>query len=196
MFYNNFHKFVSFKSYFVWKHFTDSESAFSEFFTWKWKSLSHVRLFVTPWTIQFMDFSRPEYWRGRCSLLQGIFPIQGLNPGLPHCRWILYQLRHQGSPISFLSFFFFFFNINWNTFGYSPALGTSIHVKNTEDCNFLEKTTGDSSKGESGQWTQLSRCYMKEEENISKVCLMLPVMNLAVRVKVSWYCKDIWDWFC
>ena len=32
------------------------------------------------------------------SCLQGIFPTQGLNPGLPHCRWILYQLRHQGSP--------------------------------------------------------------------------------------------------
>ena len=31
-------------------------------------------------------------------LLQGIFPIQGLNPGLPHCRKILYQLSHQGSP--------------------------------------------------------------------------------------------------
>ena len=27
-----------------------------------------------------------------------IFPTQGSNPGLPHCRWILYQLRHQGSP--------------------------------------------------------------------------------------------------
>ena len=32
------------------------------------------------------------------SLLQGIFPAQGLNPGLPHCRRILYQLSHQGSP--------------------------------------------------------------------------------------------------
>ena len=31
------------------------------------------------------------------ALLQGIFPIQGLNPGLPHCRWILYHLSHQGS---------------------------------------------------------------------------------------------------
>ena len=31
------------------------------------------------------------------SLLRGIFPIQGLNPGLPHCRWILYDLCHQGS---------------------------------------------------------------------------------------------------
>jgi len=35
---------------------------------------------------------------GSRSLLQGIFPTQGLNPGLPHCRQILYQLSHQGSP--------------------------------------------------------------------------------------------------
>ena len=35
---------------------------------------------------------------GRLSLLQGIFPTQGLNPGLPPCRWILYQLSHKGSP--------------------------------------------------------------------------------------------------
>ena len=32
------------------------------------------------------------------ALLQGIFPTQGLNPGLPHCRRILYQLSHKGSP--------------------------------------------------------------------------------------------------
>ena len=32
------------------------------------------------------------------SLLQGIFPTQGLNPGLLHCRQILYFLSHQGSP--------------------------------------------------------------------------------------------------
>ena len=40
-----------------------------------------------------MEFSRPEHWNG-----QGIFPTQGSNPGLPHCRRILYQLSHQGSP--------------------------------------------------------------------------------------------------
>ena len=34
-----------------------------------------------------------------CSLLQGIFPTQGLNPGLPHCRRILYQLSYQGSSL-------------------------------------------------------------------------------------------------
>ena len=32
------------------------------------------------------------------SLLQGIFPTQGSNPGLSHCRQILYQLSHKGSP--------------------------------------------------------------------------------------------------
>ena len=35
---------------------------------------------------------------GSHSLLQGIFPTQGSNPGLPHCRRIHYQLNHQGSP--------------------------------------------------------------------------------------------------
>ena len=35
---------------------------------------------------------------GSCSLLQGIFPTQGSNPGLPHCRQILYQLSHKESP--------------------------------------------------------------------------------------------------
>ena len=35
---------------------------------------------------------------GSLSLLQGIFPTQQLIPGLPHCRWILYQLIHKGNP--------------------------------------------------------------------------------------------------
>ena len=34
-----------------------------------------------------------------CHALQGIFPTQGLNPGLQHCRWILHHLSHQRSPI-------------------------------------------------------------------------------------------------
>ena len=35
---------------------------------------------------------------GSLSLLQGIFPTQESNPGLPHCGQILYQLSHKGSP--------------------------------------------------------------------------------------------------
>ena len=32
---------------------------------------------------------------GSLSLLQGIFPTQRSNSGLPHCKWILYQLSHR-----------------------------------------------------------------------------------------------------
>ena len=35
---------------------------------------------------------------GTLSLPLGIFPTQGSNPGLPHCRRILYQLNHKGNP--------------------------------------------------------------------------------------------------
>ena len=34
------------------------------------------------------------------ALLQEIFPTQGSNPDLPHCRWILNHLSHQGSPLT------------------------------------------------------------------------------------------------
>ena len=62
---------------------------------WKWKSLSSVRLFVTPRTIQSVEFSMPESWSGQPFPSPGDLPES--NPGLLHCRRILYQLRHQGS---------------------------------------------------------------------------------------------------
>ena len=36
---------------------------------------------------------------GSLSLLKAIFPTQGSNPGLLHCRWSLYQPNHRGSPL-------------------------------------------------------------------------------------------------
>ena len=61
-----------------------------------WKLLSCVWLFVTPWT---SPWNSPDQNTGvgSLSLLQGIFPTQGLNQGLPHCRQTLYQLSHKGS---------------------------------------------------------------------------------------------------
>ena len=59
------------------------------------QSLSHVRLFVTPWTEDsygplFMEFSKQEYRnRGSHSLLQGIFPNQEWNPHLLYGRQVL-----------------------------------------------------------------------------------------------------------
>ena len=50
-------------------------------------------MLLHPW-----DFPGKSTWVGCHSLLQSIFPTQGLNLGLPHCRQTLYHLSHQGSP--------------------------------------------------------------------------------------------------
>ena len=65
---------------------------------WKCESESHSVLFnsfqphglYSPWNSLGQNTGV-----GSLSLLQGIFPTQGSNPGLPHCRWILYQLSHR-----------------------------------------------------------------------------------------------------
>ena len=59
----------------------------------KWKLLDHVQLFVTLWHSPGQNTGVVSL-----SLLQGIFPTQGLNTGLLHCRQILCQLSHKGSP--------------------------------------------------------------------------------------------------
>ena len=51
------------------------------------------------WPRESMDCGK-NTGAGSLSLLQGFFPTQGSNPGLLHCREILYHLSHQGSPIS------------------------------------------------------------------------------------------------
>ena len=52
---------------------------------------SCVPLFATPWTSPGKNTGV-----GCHALLQGILPTQGSNPGLQHCRRILYWLSHQG----------------------------------------------------------------------------------------------------
>ena len=58
--------------------------------------LSHVQLFATSWTVArqaplSMGFSSKNTGVGCHALLQRIFPTQGSNPGLQHCRLILYH---------------------------------------------------------------------------------------------------------
>ena len=49
---------------------------------WEWKSLSHVQLFVTPWTTQSVEFSRPDYWSGSLPSL-GDLPKAGIKSRSP-----------------------------------------------------------------------------------------------------------------
>ena len=56
---------------------------------------------LTPWplwTIESMEFSRPEYWTGVGSLSLRIFPTQGSNPGLSHLQVDSLPAEPQGKP--------------------------------------------------------------------------------------------------
>ena len=63
-----------------------------------WKLLGRVQLFATHGLHSPWNYPGQNTGVGSPSLLQGIFPTQGSNPGLLHCRQILYQLSHKGSP--------------------------------------------------------------------------------------------------
>ena len=57
------------------------------------KSLLQPHGLYSPWTSPGQNTGGDSL-----SLLQGIFPTQGSNTGLLHCRQILYHLNHQGKP--------------------------------------------------------------------------------------------------
>ena len=57
------------------------------------ESESHSVVLYSPWNSPGQNTGVDSL-----SLLQGIFPTQGSNPGLPCCRWICYQLNHKRSP--------------------------------------------------------------------------------------------------
>ena len=57
-----------------------------------------VQLFVTPGTIRPWNSPGQNTGVGSLSILQGIFPTQGLNPGLLHCMWDSLPAEPQGKP--------------------------------------------------------------------------------------------------
>ena len=63
-----------------------------------WKSLNHGRLFMNSWATQFMKFSGQSTGVGSLSLLQGLFPFQGSNPGLLLCRQVFSPTELPGKP--------------------------------------------------------------------------------------------------
>ena len=63
-----------------------------------WKSLSCVWLFVTPRTIQSMEFSRPEYWSGYPFPSPGDLPNPGIEPRSPTLQVDSLPAEPQGKP--------------------------------------------------------------------------------------------------
>ena len=68
------------------------------YWKWEWKSLSCVGLLGAHGVFNPWNSPGQNTGVGSISLLQGIFPTRGSSPGLPHCKQILYQLSHKGSP--------------------------------------------------------------------------------------------------
>ena len=68
---------------------------------WKWKSRSRVRLFVTPWTLQSVEFSRPEYWSGQSFPSPGDLPNPGIEPRSPALWADSLPTEPQGQAIHF-----------------------------------------------------------------------------------------------
>ena len=65
---------------------------------WKWTLPSCVQLFVTPWTIQSMEFSRPEYWSGWPFPSPGELPNPGIEPRSPALQPDSLPAEPQGKP--------------------------------------------------------------------------------------------------
>jgi len=71
--------------------------------TWRWSCECESRLVLSDslrphWLYSAWDSPDQNTGVGSLSFSRGTFPTQGWNPGLPHCKQILYQLSHKGSP--------------------------------------------------------------------------------------------------
>ena len=64
----------------------------------KWKSLSCVWLFATPWIIQSMEFYRPECWSGWHFPSPGDLPNPGIEPRSPTLQMDSLPAKPQGKP--------------------------------------------------------------------------------------------------
>ena len=64
----------------------------------KWKLFSRVRLFATPWTIESMEFSRPEYWSEYPFFSTGDLPNPGIEPRSPTLEADSLPTEPQGKP--------------------------------------------------------------------------------------------------
>ena len=70
-----------------------------EWYEVKWKSLSHVPFFATPWTIQSMEFSRPEHWSGWPFSSPGDLPTPGIEPRFSTLQVNSLPAEPQGKPL-------------------------------------------------------------------------------------------------
>ena len=99
---------------------------------WVLVAQSCPTLCVTPWSVRGLLQARIL----EDPLLQEIFPTQGSNPGLLHCRQILYHLNYQGSPRKVLARRKISWVVNYNTLKQFRV--TEVHTCAINECQDLD----------------------------------------------------------
>ena len=122
-------------------------------------------------------------------LLQGILPTQGLNPGRPHCRQILYCLSHQGSPRILESVAYPFSRRPFwprNRTGVSCIAGRFFTSWATRDASFRSTTV------------QIFLNYSKEKDDENMNSFFYLAQSVLSRTKIwslpcfnHWFCRDL-----
>ena len=103
-------------------------------------------------------------WVG-LSLLQGIFPTRVLNPGLPHCRWILYQLSHDVRAKLLQSY---------------PTLCKSMN------CSLPGSSVHGSLQARILEWVAISSCKGSSDSGIEPMSLMSPALAGGFFTRATW----------
>ena len=106
-------------------------------------SLRRFLLFETPWTIQFMEFSRPEYWSGQPFPSLGDLPNPVIEPRFPTLQVDSLPAKPQGKPkntgvgsLFLLQWIFPTQELNWSLLHYRQIL-YQLSYQGSVFCSFL-----------------------------------------------------------
>ena len=124
---------------------------------------------------------------GSLSLLQGIFPTQGMNPGLPHCRQILYQLSHQGSPriLEWVAYSF-------SSRSFQPRNGTGVSCIAGRFC--ISWTTREALALISPLWIRRGYIHIPDENTESERRRDLPAATPLIHVQSQLTLRSVPLW--
>ena len=119
---------------------------------------------------------------GSLCLLQGIFPTQVSNPGLPHFRWILYQLSHQGSPLT--SIVITNFQIDFIHVDRDIMIKASQPMKQKE--KRVKQRESHKNRGKGRNWVRAKQGKVNKQRN----ALSLSFPDNDKSLSLSWYLQE------